>query len=306
MSIDQLPDSNLPAIAYAGEAAAAAPLPIDPTNEPASAWWQLFTAFGTWIASCLLLLIFQLLFVVPYLISKGTQQTQQNESLLSDKTFFLLTVISVIPAHILTVFVAWAIVTSWGKRPFWETIRWSWPEQGDLEKRIFLIGLTVVLAMALLALGWFITWKVGGAETEIDQLIKSSVAARIITALLAAATAPFVEELIYRGVLYPAIDRAFGAVWAVIVVSLMFAGVHLLQYHNNIGVVSVIAMLSVTLTLTRAVTGRLFPCFLIHLIFNGIQSIVIVASPYLETLQHRDKTTVGVTLLLEYVIRHLG
>ena len=71
-------------------------------------------------------------------------------------------------------------------------------------------------------------------------------------------------------------------------------------------VIAVIAMLSVTLTLTRAFTGRLFPCFLIHLVFNGIQSIVIVASPYLEAIQHRDKTTVGLSQVIELFIRHLG
>ena len=181
-----------------------------------------------------------------------------------------------------------------------------WPDDADPLIRYFRVGAIVLLAMALLALGWLITWIVGGSETQIDQLIKSSTAARITTAFLAAATAPFVEELIYRGVLYPAFDRAFGTVCAVLVVSVMFASIHLLQYHNNLGVIAVIAMLSISLTLVRARTGRLFPCFLMHLVFNGIQSIVIVAAPYLESAPHHQKTGEAISQLIALVFRPLG
>lgn len=306
MSITELPDKNVPAIGYPADPATVVSISPNPISESAGATWQLFLAFVTWLSSAVLLLFVPVLVALPYLIYKGVHGTLQQESLMADKGFVLLSLVGVIPAHVLTVFVAWAVVTSWGKRPFWETIRWSWPEKKDYYRRFSLIGSTIGLAVVLLVLGWLITWLVGGSETEIDQLIKSSFAARVTTAFLAAATAPFVEELIYRGVLYPAIDRAFGTICAVIVVSLMFAGVHLLQYHNNLGVIAVIAMLSVTLTLTRAFTGRLFPCFLIHLVFNGIQSIVIVAGPYLESLQHREKTTVGISQMIEFLIRHLG
>ena len=68
-----------------------------------------------------------------------------------------------------------------------------------------------VLAVALLWLGWRVARVLGGGETEIDLLINSSFPARITLAFLAAATAPFVEEVIYRGVLYAALERAFGS-----------------------------------------------------------------------------------------------
>ena len=294
-------------IIYPSESAAAVTSPATPPSESAEAFWQLFLAFLTWVGSWLLLLFVPLLVALPYIVYQfRVQPGFRAESLATDKTVILLSLLGVIPAHALTIFVAWAVVTLWGKRPFWETIRWSWPVDANPWRRALLLGSTVLLAVALLALGWLITSILGGGETQIDQLIKSSFAARLTTAFIAAATAPFVEEVIYRGVLYPAVDRAFGTIWAVLVVSLMFTGVHLLQYHNNLGVIAVISMLSITLTLARALTGRLFPCFVIHLVFNGIQSITIVASPYLESTQHLEKTPGAFIHLLQILIRQWG
>ena len=64
----------------------------------------------------------------------------------------------------------------------------------------------------------------------------------------------------------------------------MFAGLHVLQYWPNFGAISAISLLSLTLTVVRARTGRLLPCYVIHLVFNSIQSIIIIADPYLHAL----------------------
>jgi membrane protease YdiL (CAAX protease family) len=105
---------------------------------------------------------------------------------------------------------------------------------------------------------------------------------RFATAFVAVATAPLVEEVIYRGVLYPAVERAAGKVVGIVLVSLLFAGVHVFQYYNNIAVIIVITLLSFTLTTARSLTGKLLPPFIIHLVFNGIQSIVLAVAPFVE------------------------
>jgi len=274
-------------------------------KETGSAFWQLFLAFCTWVASWFTLLLVPVVVALPYIVYRMKVSEVVFESLVTDKTVILLTLLGVIPAHALTILVAWAAVTGWGKRPFWETIRWSWPDEVDPLRRAVLIGSTVVFAAVLLSLGWLITWKLGGQETQIDQLIKSSFAARLTTAFLAAATAPFVEEVVYRGVIYSAVDRAFGTIAAVLVVSAMFALVHVPQYATNLAVLSVILMLSITLTLVRAGTGRLFPCFLIHLVFNGIQSIQIVVTPFLES-RHPEKTAGAILHVIGLLGKPLG
>ena len=140
-------------------------------------------------------------------------------------------------------------------------------------------------------------------------------------------TAPLVEELVFRGIAYPALQRALarliallkvltspggtrlvaetrgafgriaapvtrlinratlsaltffgsldarqgGMTWAVVIVSALFLSVHVPQYQNNLAVIAAVGMLSVALTTVRAVTGRVLPCFIIHLVFNGVQ-----------------------------------
>jgi membrane protease YdiL (CAAX protease family) len=47
-------------------------------------------------------------------------------------------------------------------------------------------------------------------------------------------------------------------------------------------VILVITILSFTLTIARAVSGKLLPSFIIHFVFNGIQSVLIVLSGILD------------------------
>jgi hypothetical protein len=269
-------------------------------SQDANGFWQLFVAILTWVSSVALLLLMPLLFAGPYVIYKGsTVPGLRAESLLTNKTFVLLSLLAVIPAHILTIVIVWAVVTGLGKRAFWETLKWSWPERFGPWK-------TVALAVVLLGLGLVLSAAFGGSETQLDQLINSSYAARLTTAFLAAATAPLAEELVYRGVLYSAFERVTGAICAVIIVSTMFAGVHIYQYYNNFGVIAVIALLSISLTLVRALTGRLLPCFVMHLVFNGIQSIFLVIQPYVDKIQHVDKQTPAAIHLIAVIGPHLG
>jgi hypothetical protein len=39
-------------------------------------------------------------------------------------------------------------------------------------------------------------------------------------------------------------------------------------------------VLSITLTVMRAYSGKVLPSFVVHLVFNGIQSIIIALSPF--------------------------
>jgi len=84
----------------------------------------------------------------------------------------------------------------------------------------------------------------------------------------------------------------------VIVVSSMFAGLHVYQYRQNLGAILSISLLSLVLTAIRARTGRLLPCVVVHLVFNGVQSLIIVLEPYLRALtEHwRPQPTTGVLI----------
>lgn len=241
---------------------------------------EVLKGFIVWVLSVLLLVFIPVIIAVPYLIYQWANVGPPTpEALATDKTLIFLSIAAVLPTHLLTLGVLWLFVTEGGRRPFLKSLRFQWPANVSPVVGILLCCL---LALVLLAIGWAVTTLWGGNKTQLDLLVESSMAARVATALVAFATAPLVEELIYRGVLYSAFERATGRGVAIVVVSLLFAGVHVLQYINNVGVILVITILSFTLTLSRAFTGSVLPPFIIHLVFNGIQALFIILAPFID------------------------
>lgn len=247
---------------------------IDPDNPP----WGLPLASLTWVASVVLIIIIPQLCALPYVAVhyRGTI-APTKEALLSDKTFVLILVIGLFVAHLVTLALAWAVVTRFRKFPFRKTLGLSWPANFGPWKSTGLAVLLFVIAM-------LIVWKFGGQQTDLERILRSSRAAALVIAFLAATTAPLVEEVVYRGLLYSALQRLAGPITGVFVVTLLFAGLHVFQYWPDFGAIASISFLSLVLTGIRARTGRLLPCYVIHLVFNGIQSIIIVIDPYLRAL----------------------
>lgn len=240
--------------------------------------WGTVAAVLTWLASIAFIFLVPNIFVLPYIAYRyrgATGLTQQV--LLADKTVVFLLVLGWVPAHLLTVALIWAVATRLGKYSVWDVFGFSWsPGFGPWK--------SVGLAISLFLVAWLIASLFGAKPTDLDQILQSSRAAALTLALLAVATAPLVEEMTYRGLLYSALQRLIGRWFAVVLVTCMFAGLHVWQYRQNIGAILSIALLSLVLTTIRARTGRLLPCFLIHLVFNGVQSVIIVFEPYLRSL----------------------
>ena len=269
-------------------------MPTPSSVEWWASWLEVLKAVGVWVVSVLLLIFVPVIVALPYMIYVFMKSGAPSpEALQSDKTLIFLSVLGIIPTHILTLVAVWLIITQGGKRPFWKTIGFEWPE--NFSKKTWAV-VSVAVAIVLLGLAYLVTKLYGGNKTQLDLLIESSLPARFATAFVALATAPLVEEIVYRGVLYPAIEkvarltartlnpaleRPLGMGVAIAFVSLLFAGVHVFQYYNNIVVIIVITILSITLTVARAVTGKLLPSFIIHLVFNGIQSLILALAPFL-------------------------
>lgn len=228
----------------------------------------------TWVGSVALSLVIPTIALIAYITSKGIK-LQEAESILQDKTAVFIAILSTIPVHLLTLFIVWAVVTYFGQRPFWKLLGWSWGEKVGFWKTV---GFTAILFITAFAVSNLLK----GEPTDIDQIAASSAASRYMLALVAGISAPFIEEMVYRGVLYSALQKTLGVRWAVLIVAFLFALVHAWQYRNSIGVILAITILSFGLTLLRAYSGRLLPCFFVHFIFNGIQSIMIIVEPYLR------------------------
>jgi membrane protease YdiL (CAAX protease family) len=251
-----------------------------PPAEWHSAWRDVWISFGVWIASIFALLIVPLVFALPYLIYRITKFGPPTpEALSSDKGLIFFSIAGVLPTHLLTIVIVWLVVTHGARRPFWKNIEFGWPEKYS---PLVITLVSVLMATVLFVIAIGITKLYGEHKTDLDLLIESSIYTRWATAFVAVFTAPLAEELIYRGLIYRALEKAGGVAVAIVVVSLLFAGVHVFQYRNNIAVIIVITLLSITLTVSRAITGKVLPAFIMHVVFNGIQSVLIVLSGFID------------------------
>ena len=253
--------------------------PVQPTPKT-SPWREVWIAVAAWFMSVLLLLIVPVVYVIPYLVYRIARVGSPSpEALASDKMLIFFSVAGILPTHLLTLVLVWAVVSYAGRRPFWKNIDFGWPSNSSPAMTTML---SVVIAIVLFSAAYVITMLYGERKTDLDLMIESSIYTRFATAFVAVVTAPLIEELIYRGLLYKALEKAAGVAIAIVFVSLLFAGVHVFQYRNNLAVIAVITLLSVTLTVARAVSGKVLPAFIIHLVFNGIQSVLIVLSAFIN------------------------
>jgi membrane protease YdiL (CAAX protease family) len=120
-------------------------------------------------------------------------------------------------------------------------------------------------------------------ENDFQQMLQSSRAAVYLVAFFATFTAPLVEEVVYRGVLYSAFQRRLGQDFRRVLVTVLFAAVHVPQYSKNFdpdyGTIFTLLIVSLILTLIRVRAKSLLPCIVLHTIFNGAQSVLLILEP---------------------------
>ena len=83
--------------------------------------------------------------------------------------------------------------------------------------------------------------------------------------LLAVVIAPVFEELLFRGMLLPALARRYGAATATLVISVVFASI-----HGHVPSLVPLFILSVSLCLAYIGTGSLASSIIMHAVFNGV------------------------------------
>jgi hypothetical protein len=272
--------------------------PVEPT--PDSPPWGLPGALGLLALTFVLMLVTSAAFLIPYIVYRGVRLDAWAEFAIKDPGAIFVQIVSVIPAHLLTLGLAWLLVTRVGRYPFFRMLGWEWGKG-------FTLWRSAGLAVLLLLMGFGIGWLTGPTDNALERLIQSSRGAALATAFAASITAPLVEEIVFRGVLYSALRRLAGVGGAAAAVIFIFALIHVPQYWPSYGVIATILLLSVVLTLIRARTRQLLPCFIVHFVFNTIQAVLIILNPYLEQLAPEkvspEKIAPAPGLLLELFAR---
>lgn len=254
-------------------------------------------AVALWVSSVIFIFALPLLFVTPYLISQGldlSDSKQVSEFVTKDWVAILVGLSSTILAHIFTLILAWVIITKLKTYSFREMLGWKWGG--------FKIWHMIALIFGIYAIAIGLSTWLGSPEDELTRILQSSRAAVFMVAFLATFTAPLVEEVVYRGVLYSAFQKVFSVPVAVIIVTVLFAAVHVPQYFGNTATIITICITSLTLTLIRVKTDNLLPCIIFHTIFNGIQAVLLILEPYLPIPETLSTQPEKVTSIIHFLM----
>jgi CAAX protease family protein len=164
---------------------------------------------------------------------------------------------------------------------FWEAIRWNWP--GIAGVRFLGLG-GLMLGFDLLAR--FLPMP---KSTPFDEFFQRPMDAYLVTAF-AVTLGPLIEELFFRGFLYPVFARRMGTVWGVLFTGLLFGLIHSPQYGFSWGAVLIIFLVGVVLTAVRAKTKSVASSFLAHVGYNG--TLMVLTALATDGFRHMDKAGV--------------
>jgi membrane protease YdiL (CAAX protease family) len=236
------------------------------TPDPDRPHWGLLGGVAIWVLSIAIPNVIGL----PFLFG---EREQIAAGVVSPKVV-LVSVLATGAGHLLIILVCWAIVTQFGKLPFFTTLGWHWGQLSVL-MRFVLVGGAILSVYVISQVLRFVLPET--ENTSFLEMLKSSNAARYIIAALAVVSAPFVEEVVYRGLLYSGLREHLPPMPAVILVASMFTIVHIPQYSGAWASIAGLFLLSFVLTYIRARTKSILPSFVIHLLFNvvGVYGILL-------------------------------
>jgi uncharacterized protein len=161
---------------------------------------------------------------------------------------------------------------------FFSAVHWNWP------RRMFgYVVLGFVLSFALQAFAHFLPIP---KELPIDSFFRTPAEAWAL-GILSITLAPLMEELFFRGFLYPVLARRLGLPIAVFFTALGFAALHGSQLMFSWGPVLVIFLVGVVLTLVRAKTNSVAAGVLVHMAYNGTITIAMFAAT--DGFRHLEK-----------------
>lgn len=152
--------------------------------------------------------------------------------------------------------------------PFWDALRWRRfrPRMMAVAAQYFscIVG-GVVLAVAVALASRFAGQP---KVVPIEQLFNSRTAVLWLM-VFGIAVAPFVEETIFRGFLYPVFARKWGVPAGIIITGVLFGAMHAPQLWPAYAQIGLLMIVGIVMTLVRARSGTVLASWLIHVGYNS-------------------------------------
>jgi uncharacterized protein len=166
---------------------------------------------------------------------------------------------------------------------FLKAIRWNAPAANS--GMAFLAGGGGLALVSLILEGLLNKWT--PKSLPMEKLFDSTTSAYLIaaTGILAA---PFMEELFFRGFLYPALARWTGRGTSIVVTGALFAAIHQQQLAHAWAPLLILFVVGITLTTVRAQTGSLAASVLVHMGYNtAIFTLMFIGTHAFHDLRPR-------------------
>lgn len=162
---------------------------------------------------------------------------------------------------------------SGGAPPAGGWLQWRWRPLGSA--LAWSVGHTVMILPVVALSGWLVERLAGdpGGSNPLLELVLTAgdPLALVGFALTATVLAPLFEETLFRGVLLPVLGQRWGPLPAVVVSALVFGLAHL-----SLGELVPLLVLGLGLGWLRWRSGRLAPCVLMHVCWNGLTFLNLV------------------------------
>jgi len=155
-----------------------------------------------------------------------------------------------------------------GNANLWKAVNWCWPP-----KIWGYVALGFLMQIAVVVAGQFLPFP---ANTPFDALLKRT-NGLIVVGVFSVTLGPLVEELLFRGFLYPLV-RKYAGVWpAIIGTALPFGLMHLAQYGYSWASAMLIVVVGIVLASVRERTNSLAASFVVHVAYNGLSVAAMFA-----------------------------
>jgi CAAX protease family protein len=187
---------------------------------------------------------------------------------------------SQVAAYPLVIVFMMMLVRNKSRERFWPAIRWNWP--GPAVLRFMLAGIAFAFAVEFAS-----RWLPIPKSLPVDKFFTDAWGAYLMAAF-GITLAPLLEELFFRGMLYPLLRRGLGVAAAVVLTAGGFAFIHGTQLGYAWAPLLSIFVVGVMFTIVRELTNSVAASFLMHSGYNlALFATLWVGSDH---FRHLDQT----------------
>ncbi len=215
------------------------------------------------IAALTLVMIF--VFVLTVMFS-AQKMLYPKLSIMEVAKFPLVSVFAQLGAYLVVLAFMYTVATKGGDN-FWKAISWNWPSRHAVAYLVAGVFFSVVLQGLARLLPM-------PKSLPIDKFFQTPLDAWVLT-IFGMTLAPMVEELFFRGFLYPVLARRLGVFFAVFLTAVAFCSIHVAQLGRSWGPVLIVFLIGLALTIIRAVTKSVAAGMLTHMAYNGTISVLV-------------------------------